>query len=92
MGTQNILYQKEDNTIFIGLNITVIFKSKQNKTSHEQIYAVQYVSKLQRLNSNVYKFYNNKIKYIFRVGVMYSGEYDVNFVMLRRVFFHTGQA
>ena len=27
-----------------------------------------------------YKFYNNKIKYIFRVGVMYSGEYDVNLV------------
>ena len=40
MGTQNILYQKEDNTIFIGLNITVIFKSKQNKTSHEQIYSM----------------------------------------------------
>ena len=29
----------------------------------------------QNFNSNVYKFYNNK--YIFPVGVMYSGEYDV---------------
>ena len=34
MGTQKILYQKEDNTIFIGLSITVIFKSKQSKTSY----------------------------------------------------------
>jgi hypothetical protein len=33
MGTQKMLYQKEDNTIFIGQNITVIFKSKQNMTS-----------------------------------------------------------
>jgi hypothetical protein len=59
MGTQKIFYQKEDNTIFIGLNIAVIFKSEQNMTSYEQI-IIQYVSKLKRLKSNVYKFYNNK--------------------------------
>jgi hypothetical protein len=55
MATQKYVYQKEDNTI-LGPKITINFKSKQNMTSYEWIY----VSKLQWLNSNVYKFYNNK--------------------------------
>ena len=76
-----MLYQKEDNTIFIGLNITAIFKSKQN---YDKLWAnIPYVSKLQRLNSNVYKFYNNK----FSVLVLFA-EVNMMFVMLPWVYIH----
>jgi hypothetical protein len=64
-----------------------LYSNIQKQTKYDQLWAnIQYVSKLQRLNSNVYKFYNNK--YIFCVGVICT-QVNMMFVMLPWVYIST---